>query len=263
MKRRVDLELVKREIFKTRNKASEAVSSGIVFCNDKKVEKASFLVCEDDNLEVRGYVMPYVSRGGLKLEKAVLEFNISLKDKTMIDIGSSTGGFTDFALKNGIKKVIAVDVGKDQMHESLKKDSRVLLYEKTDFRNLDINLINDVDIAVIDVSFISLSKLVYRLSQMSSLKEIICLIKPQFECGKEVADKYKGVILDKEIHKNVIKDIFGSFADYNFFACGLTYSPITGGDGNIEYLAYFKKQKSNSVIDIEKVVNEVFNVFKI
>ena len=252
---RIDIELVKRGIFETRNKAQNEIKNKIVYCNNVCITKPAFDVTDTDIIEIKGEKLKYVSRGGLKLEKAIKEFNIDLKDKILIDIGSSTGGFSDCALQNGIKKIYAIDVGTDQFDKTLRLNNKINLYENTDFRNIDNNIINDANIASIDVSFISVTKLTSKLKELTNLKEIICLIKPQFECGKEVSDKYKGVPLNKEVHKSVIENVIKSFKDNNYYINSLTSSPIKGGNGNIEYLAYFKRDKERS-INIEEVVNK-------
>ena len=252
---RIDIELVKRGIFETRNKAQN--ENKIVYCNNVCITKPSFDVTDTDVIEIKGEKLKYVSRGGLKLEKAIKEFNIDLKDKTLIDIGSSTGGFSDCALQNGIKKVYAIDVGTDQFDKNLRLNNKVNLYENTDFRNIDNDIINDANIASIDVSFISATKLTSKLKELTNLKEIICLIKPQFECGKEVSDKYRGVPLNKEVHKSVIENVIKSFKENNYYINGLTSSPIKGSNGNIEYLAYFTKNKE-SKLDIKEEINEAF-----
>lgn len=254
---RIDIELVKRGIFETRNKAQNEIKNKIVYCNNVCITKPAFDVTEADIIEIKGEKLKYVSRGGLKLEKAIKEFKIDLKDKTLIDIGSSTGGFSDCALQNGIKKVYAIDVGTDQFDKTLRLNNKIILYENTDFRNIDNNIINDANIASIDVSFISVTKLTNKLKELINLKEVICLIKPQFECGKEISDKYKGVPLNKEVHKSVIENVIKSFKDNNYYINSLTSSPIKGGNGNIEYLAYFKRDKERS-INIEEVVNKAF-----
>lgn len=254
---RIDIELVKRGIFETRNKAQNEIKNKIVYCNNVCITKPAFDVIDTDIIEIKGEKLKYVSRGGLKLEKAIKEFNIDLKDKILIDIGSSTGGFSDCALQNGIKKVYAIDVGTDQFDKTLRLNNKINLYENTDFRNIDNNIINDANIASIDVSFISVTKLTNKLKELTNLKEVICLIKPQFECGKEVSDKYKGVPLNKEVHKSVIENVIKSFKDNNYYINSLTSSPIKGGNGNIEYLAYFKRDKERS-INIEEVVNKAF-----
>ena len=180
-----------------------------------------------------------------------------IKNKILIDIGSSTGGFSDCALQNGIKKVYAIDVGTDQFDKTLRLNNKINLYENTDFRNIDNNIINDANIASIDVSFISVTKLTNKLKELTNLKEVICLIKPQFECGKEISDKYKGLPLNKEVHNKAINNVINSFKENNFYINNLTSSPIKGGNGNIEYLAYFKRDKERS-INIEEVVNKAF-----
>ena len=255
---RIDIELVKRGIFETRNKAQNEIKNKIIFCNNVCITKPAFDVTDTDIIEIKGEKLKYVSRGGLKLEKAIKEFNIDLKNKILIDIGSSTGGFSDCALQNGIKKVYAIDVGTDQFDKTLRLNNKINLYENTDFRNIDNNIINDANIASIDVSFISVTKLTNKLKELTNLKEVICLIKPQFECGKEISDKYKGVPLNKEVHKSVIENVIKSFKDNNYYINSLTSSPIKGGNGNIEYLAYFKRDKERS-INIEEVVNKAFN----
>ena len=254
---RIDIELVKRGIFETRNKAQNEIKNKIIFCNNICITKPSFDVTDTDIIEIKGEKLKYVSRGGLKLEKAIKEFNIDLKNKILIDIGSSTGGFSDVAIQNDIKKIYAIDVGTNQFDKTLRLNNKINLYENTDFRNIDNNIINDANIASIDVSFISVTKLTNKLKELTNLKEVICLIKPQFECGKEVSDKYKGVPLNKEVHKSVIENVIKSFKDNNYYINSLTSSPIKGGNGNIEYLAYFKRDKERS-INIEEVVNKAF-----
>ena len=254
---RIDIELVKRGIFETRNKAQNEIKNKIVYCNNICITKPAFDVTDTDIIEIKGEKLKYVSRGGLKLEKAIKEFNIDLNDKILIDIGSSTGGFSDCAIQNGIKKVYAIDVGTNQFDKNLRLNNKINLYENTDFRSVDNSIINDANIASIDVSFISVTKLTNKLKELTNLKEIICLIKPQFECGKETSDKYKGVPLNKEVHESVIKNVIKSFKENNYYINNITSSPIKGGNGNIEYLAYFTKN-NESKIDIQKIINEAF-----
>ena len=256
---RIDIELVKRGIFETRNKAQNEIKNKIVYCNNVCITKPAFDVTDTDIIEIKGEKLKYVSRGGLKLEKAIKEFNINLNDKILIDIGSSTGGFSDCAIQNGIKKVYAIDVGTNQFDKNLRQNNKINLYENTDFRNIDNNIINDANIASIDVSFISVTKITNKLKELTNLKEIICLIKPQFECGKELSDKYRGVPLNKEVHSTVINKVIESFKENDYYINNLTSSPIKGGNGNIEYLAYFKRDNEKN-IDIEKVINEAFRV---
>lgn len=255
---RIDVELVKRGLFETRNKAQNEIKNKIIYCNNICITKPSFDVNKHDIIEIKGEKLKYVSRGGLKLEKAIKEFNIDLKNKILVDIGSSTGGFSDCAIQNGIKKIYAIDVGTNQFDSELRKNNKIKLYENTDFRNINNDIIKDANIASIDVSFISVTKLTKKLNELNNLKEIICLIKPQFECGKEVSDKYRGVPLNKEVHYKVINDVINSFEENNFYINDLTSSPIKGGNGNIEYLAYFIKNDHNKKINITKIINNAF-----
>ena len=239
--RRLDNELLEKGFFKTKSKAQQAIKSGIIYCDDKQITKCGYEVSDQTKIEIKGEILKYVSRGGLKLEKALKEWNIDLSNKIMIDIGSSTGGFSDCAIQNGIEKIYAIDVGSEQFDKELAKNSRVILMEKTDFRTIPADMVKDANFATIDVSFISVSKLTEKISCLTNIQEIVCLIKPQFECGKEAADKYKGVILDKQLRKNAILKIKECFENIGFNCVGVTESPIKGGDGNVEYLAYFSK----------------------
>ena len=259
---RLDIELINKKIFETRSQAQNEIKNGIVYVNGKKITKNSYETKENDIIEIRGETLKYVSRGGLKLEKALNEFNISLKNKTMLDIGSSTGGFTDCALQNNIKEVIDIDVGSNQLAEKIRTNPKVKVFEQCDIRNFENDILNNIDIITIDISFISITKILEKIESINNAKEVICLIKPQFECGKEMADKYKGIILNKEIHKNIIKKIIESFSKINYYLNGLTFSPIKGGNGNIEYLAYFTKTKVNNVVNINKLVEDTFNKLK-
>lgn len=258
---RLDIELVNRSLFTSRNKAQMEIKNGNIKCDGNVVTKSSFLVNENTKIEVSTSILKYVSRGGLKLEKALSEFDINLNNKIMIDIGSSTGGFSDCALKNGVSKIYAIDVGSNQLVSEIKNNPKVNVYENTDFRSIDEKIINDANIATIDVSFISVTKLLEKLSSLN-LDEIICLIKPQFECGSAVSRKYKGIILNKRVHSDVLKSVINNFEKYNYYLNGLTYSPVCGGDGNIEYLAYFRKIKSSKEYDIEKIINESFKTLR-
>lgn len=240
--RRLDNELLEKGFFKTKSKAQQAIKSGIIYCNDKMIKKCGYEVNDDTQIEIKGEVLKYVSRGGLKLEKALNTWNIDLNNKIMIDIGSSTGGFSDCAIQNGVEKIYAIDVGTEQFDKELAKNSRIILMEKTDFRHIDLNAVYDANFITIDVSFISVTKLIETISRLTNVEEIVCLIKPQFECGKEAADKYKGIILDKQLHKNIIQSIINSFEGIGFNCVGVTVSPIKGGDGNTEYLAFFNKK---------------------
>ena len=241
--RRLDNELIEKGFFKTRSKAQQAIKSGIIYCDDKKVVKCGYEVSEQTKIEIKGEILKYVSRGGLKLEKALREWNIELTNKIMIDIGSSTGGFSDCAIQNGVEKIYAVDVGSEQFDKELAKNPKIVLMEKTDFRTISADVVKDANFVTIDVSFISVSKLIEKISCLTNIREVVCLIKPQFECGKEAADKYKGVILDKQLRENAIFKIKECFEKIGFNCVGVTESPIKGGDGNVEYLAYFSNSK--------------------
>lgn len=260
---RIDIELVNRNLIESRAKSQDAIKCGLIFCNDKLVTKCSLDVSENDVIEIRGELLKYVSRGGLKLEKAIDVFDINLKEKTMCDIGSSTGGFSDCAIQNGIKEIYAIDVGSNQFDNRLKTLSNIHLYENTDFRNMDNKVLSDVNIITIDVSFISVTKLIPKIAELDNVSEIMCLVKPQFECGKEIADKYRGIIMDKSVHYDVIEKLINSFSEIGFYINGLTFSPIKGGSGNIEYLMYLKSSASDmhikETMDIRHIINEAFS----
>ena len=255
---RIDVALVNNGFFESRTRAADAIKNGAVFYDEQKVTKPSFIVENPDLISVRGAVMPYVSRGGLKLAHALNVFHIDMNGLNMIDIGSSTGGFCDVALRNGIGHIIAVDTGTDQMHKSLRDNPKIDLHEQTDFRRIDDDLVKDVDIATIDVSFISVTKIIEKLATLPKLKTVICLIKPQFECGPEVSAHYRGVIRNADVHKLVVKNVLESFENHGFGCQGLVKSPIEGGSGNIEYLAYLMRGKTGVEIDIESTVNNAF-----
>jgi len=260
--KRLDQELVERNLFKTRSKAAQAIKAGNIVCDGKKITKCGYEVTNDTKIEIVGEVLQYVSRGGLKLEKAIRTWKIELKDKIMLDIGSSTGGFSDCAIQNGIKKVFAIDVGRDQFDTELAKNPKICLMEQTDFRDITEEKIKDANLITIDVSFISVTKLLNKISQLTNVKEIICLIKPQFECGKEIADQYRGIILNSKVHQELIEKIVNAFCEIYFDCQGITCSPIQGGDGNIEYLAYFQKKKVESLINEKSKVEEKKNAKK-
>lgn len=250
---RLDSLLVKKGLVVSRTRGEYEIKNGNVLVDGKVVTKPSTKVSDDQEIIINNK-LDYVSKGALKLLKAIEVFNIDLSNKVMLDIGSSTGGFSDVALRNNVKKVIAVDVGTDQFDKNLQKDSRIELHENTDIRNY--NITDKIDTVTIDVSFISVTKIISKLEEINP-KEIVLLIKPQFECGKEISDKYKGIPLNKEVHKEVIEKVINSFENIGYNIFGLTYSPITGGSGNIEYLAYFNKG-SKKEIDISSKIIEAF-----
>ena len=258
---RLDKELVEKSLVPSRSKAQELIKEGFVLVNGKVIDKANYTVKETDVIEIKeNDKLKYVSRGGLKLDKAINEFNIDMTNKRVMDIGSSTGGFSDCALQYGASHIVAVDVGTNLMHESLRNDPRIDLHEQTNFKEFESSYFKDIDIAVCDVSFISLKKIIDKIASENVSIDMVCLIKPQFECGKEIADKYKGIILNKQIHIDIIKDMINYFNDKGFFVKNLTSSPIRGGDGNIEYLTLISnKINSNKDINIEDLV---YNTFK-
>ena len=259
-KTRLDVALVEQGFAESREKAKAIIMSGIVFVNNQKSDKAGNTVKPDDVIEVRGKTLKYVSRGGLKLEKAMQVFPINLENTICADIGASTGGFTDCMLQNGAKKVYAIDVGYGQLAWKLRTDDRVVNLERTNFRYVTNKEIPDVwDFASIDVSFISLSIIIPALVPL--LKEngsAVCLIKPQFEAGKENVGK-KGVVREKSVHIAVIEKIIGLLEENKFPLLGLDFSPVKGPEGNIEYLIYVQKNSEVFVtedINIDKITNE-------
>lgn len=257
MKDRLDILLVKRGLAESREKAKAVIMSGIVYVDGQKEDKAGQTFADTANIEVRGSTLKYVSRGGLKLEKAMECFDVSVKDKVCMDIGASSGGFTDCMLQNGAKKVYAVDVGHGQLAWKLRNDTRVVVMEKTNIRYVKPEDIGEsIDFASIDVSFISLSKVLpaaYNL--LDERGEIVALIKPQFEAGREKVGK-KGVVREKSTHIEVIQNCFAYAKENGFFVRELEFSPVKGPEGNIEYLYHLVKSGDvDSDIDIEAVVN--------
>lgn len=257
MKDRLDVLLVKRGLAESREKAKAVIMSGIVYVDGQKEDKVGQTFADTANIEVRGSTLKYVSRGGLKLEKAMECFDVSVKDKVCMDIGASSGGFTDCMLQNGAKKVYAVDVGHGQLAWKLRNDTRVVVMEKTNIRYVKPEDIGEsIDFASIDVSFISLSKVLpaaYNL--LGERGEIVALIKPQFEAGREKVGK-KGVVREKSTHIEVIQNCFAYAKENGFFVRELEFSPVKGPEGNIEYLYHLVKSGDvDSDIDIEAVVN--------
>lgn len=257
---RLDKELVEKSLVPSRSKAQELIKEGFILVNGKVIDKANYIVKETDIIEIKeNNKLKYVSRGGLKLEKAIIEFNIDMTNKTIMDIGSSTGGFSDCALQHGASKIIAVDVGTNLMHESLRNNQKINLHEQTNFKEFESHHFKGIDIAVCDVSFISLKRIIDKIASENVSIDMVCLIKPQFECGKEIADKYKGIILNKQIHIDIIKDMINYFNEKGFYIKNLTSSPIRGGDGNIEYLTLISNKENKNVnINIEELVYKCF-----
>ena len=243
MKERLDVLLVEQGYAASREKAKAIIMSGSVFVNGQREDKAgSTFDPAKSTIEVKGHTLKYVSRGGLKLEKAMAQFDIGLEQKVCMDIGASTGGFTDCMLQNGASKVYSVDVGHGQLAWSLRNDERVVCMEKTNFRYLtreDIQ--DDLDFASVDVSFISLSKILLPARRLlKDNGQMVCLIKPQFEAGKDKVGK-KGVVREQSVHQEVIEKIFTLADILGFQILGLEYSPIKGPEGNIEYLIHIEK----------------------
>lgn len=238
-KKRLDILLVEQGLAESRQKAQATIMSGLVYVDGRKVDKAGNPTNESASIEVRGKALKYVSRGGLKLEKAMASFPIMLADKTSADIGASTGGFTDCMLQNGARKVYAVDVGYGQLAWSLRSDPRVICLERTNARYLTAEQIPEpLDFASVDVSFISLKLILPALrALMAEDGQVVCLVKPQFEAGKEKVGK-KGVVRDPAVHQEVLEHFLEHAAQADFHVAGLTYSPIRGPEGNIEYLGY-------------------------
>lgn len=257
---RLDIFLFENGFAPSREKAKAMISDGQIYINGEQCRKpgkdAEF---EKSAIEIRGEALRYVSRGGLKLEKALNEFPIDLKGKTTMDIGASTGGFTDCMLQNGAKKVYAVDVGKDQLSDKLRKDVRVVNMENTNIRYISAEALSEApDFISIDVSFISLTLVLPHAFQILSEKgSAVALIKPQFEAGRGNIGK-KGVVRDIKVHRDVIVKIRDFAKELGFFPSGLSYSPVKGAEGNIEYLIYLKKSPDEAQVsdaDIERVVN--------
>ena len=263
MKKRLDVLTTERGFFPSREKAKASIMAGLVYVDDILCDKPGTPVDETAKIAVKEDLCPYVSRGGLKLEKALRTWDFALEGAKAVDIGASTGGFTDCMLMNGASMVYCIDVGYGQLDWKLRNDPRVVNMEKCNVRYLDVDEIGrDVDFISIDVSFISL-KLVFPVASML-LHEggcLVALVKPQFEAGREQVGK-KGIVRDPEVHKEVIRNVMGYGEENGLYSCGLTYSPVTGTKGNIEYLLFMKKQKCDNDIDMDGVVEASHNELK-
>lgn len=262
MKERLDVLLVERRLADSREKAKAVIMAGIVYVDGQKEDKAGSMFDVTSNIELRGSTLKYVSRGGLKLEKAMEQFPVDLTNSVCMDVGSSTGGFTDCMLMNGAIKVYSVDVGHGQLAWKLRQDDRVIVMEKTNIRYVLPEHIEDVlDFASIDVSFISLTKVLVPVKALLKIGgKIVCLIKPQFEAGREKVGK-KGVVRDIAVHEEVINTVLDFAVSIGMDVEGLSFSPIKGPEGNIEYLACLVKTDNElgviaKDIDIKAVVNE-------
>ncbi len=249
MKERLDVLLVNRNLAPSREKAKAVIMSGNVFVDGQREDKAGSTFPENVKIEVKENPLKYVSRGGLKLEKAMAQFPITLTGKVCMDVGSSTGGFTDCMLQSGALKVYSVDVGTNQLAWKLRQDERVVSMEKTNIRYLMPDQIGDrIAFASIDVSFISLTKVLQPVRELlTDGGEIVSLIKPQFEAGREKVGK-KGVVRDRKVHEEVIEHVISYAAGIGFDCLDLSYSPIKGPEGNIEYLLYLKKKETDTTV---------------
>ena len=244
-------------MFPSREKAKASVMAGLVYVDGQRVDKPGTSVDTEAEITVKEALCPYVSRGGLKLEKVLELYGFSLENATAVDIGASTGGFTDCMLQKGAKKVFAIDVGYGQLDWKLRNDPRVVNMEKTNVRYLDTDTVDsDVDFISIDVSFISL-KLIFPVAAklLADDGSLVCLVKPQFEAGRSQVGK-KGIVRDASVHKEVIENVIGYGKDNGLYSHGLTYSPVTGTKGNIEYLLYMKKTPAETEPDIDGTVED-------
>lgn len=246
-KKRLDILLVEKGLFPSREKAKTSIMAGLVRVDGQRVDKPGSDIREDSAIEVTAPAIPYVSRGGLKLEKAVKEFSLDLKDKIMVDIGASTGGFTDCALQNGASRVYAIDVGFGQLDWKLRNDPRVVNMERTNIRYFDPAVLDTPpDIVTIDVAFISLKLVLPKVNEiLPAGGQAVALIKPQFEAGRDKVGR-KGVVRDRTVHVDVIQKIIKTARSLGFVVNGLTFSPIRGPEGNIEYLIHLVKETNGS-----------------
>lgn len=265
MSQRLDLELVNRELAKTRSKAQNMIKNSCVCVNNRIITKPAYTVEQIDEIQIVGETLKYVGKGGLKLEKAISEFNIDLNNKTCVDFGASTGGFTDCMIQNGACFVYAVDVGKDQLDKSLLNNSKVINIENTNIKDVTKSMFEkEIDFCSVDLSFISLSyaiPVVYDV--MSDDGEAVLLIKPQFEAGPKNISK-KGIVKDRKIHIKILQNIIALLKNSGLSILNLSYSPIKGGDGNIEYLVYVtkKKEKIEFSADLKYIVEKSFEDLK-
>ncbi len=262
---RIDIAVVQRGLCPSRQKAKELILSGCVFVNGRQVLKPSFEVADSDTVTLTGGEMKYASRAGYKLEHAAKVFDISFEDMVCADIGASTGGFTDFMLQSGAKKVYAVDVGHDQLAEKLKSDKRVKNIEGTNVKQLCQGFFDErIDVMTADLSFISLkTALPFMLSSLEKGAKLLLLVKPQFEAGRQAVGK-GGIVKDKKAHVRAISEVCNAAVQGGCAAVGAAFSPIKGGDGNIEYLLYavYDDTADTHIIDIERIVKNAFDTLK-
>ena len=252
-KERLDVLLVEQGLFESRENAKRHIMEGIILVNDVPVDKPGTKVPSDARLRIKGKVMPYVGRGGYKLEKAINYFHLKMENVIMADIGASTGGFTDCALQHGAKKVYAIDVGTNQLDWKLRINPQVINLEKTNIKDVTMELLGErVNFISVDISFISVLKIIPAVNDiLEESGQLVILIKPQFEAGRENVGK-GGIITDKAIHSEVVFDTLQGFENQGFFVNGLTFSPIKGGSGNIEFLALLSKNKKTKETQMTK-----------
>ena len=264
VKKRLDLLLVERGFADSRTKAQAIIMSGQVYVDDQKADKPGISYTEDVDIEVRGATCPYVSRGGLKLEKALRDFGVNPTGYVCSDSGASTGGFTDWLLQQGAKKVFAIDVGYGQLDWKIRSDPRVVVMERTNVRYVTPEQLGEpLDLSVIDVSFISL-KIVLPVIKtfLKPTGQVLCLIKPQFEAGKDKVGK-KGVVREPETHIQVLEDFINLAMELDFAIQGLTFSPVKGPEGNIEFLAHLSLSGENGIQpDTEQIVTKAHETLK-
>ncbi len=256
---RLDVYLHEKGYTDSREKSKQLITSSSVFVGKKLITKPSYQVNDDVEIEITREI--FISRGYLKIEKAIQAFNINIENKIAADIGASTGGFTDYLLKHGARKVYAVDAGCGQLHDSLRNDIRVVNLENTNFRYIDASVfIDDIDIVTVDVSFISLKYILPKIVEIChSTTDIIALVKPQFEAGKENIGK-NGVVKDRKVHLEVLKNLAACCQINNLFLLDIQHSPIKGAEGNIEYLAYIKAQGTTKEFNFKGLIDKAFEI---
>ncbi|RDW21970.1 TlyA family RNA methyltransferase [Oceanobacillus chungangensis] len=261
-KKRLDEILVERNLIENSDKAKRIIMAGLVFSEQQRLDKPGMKVDENISLTVKGKSNPYVGRGGFKLEKALKTFNISAEGKILIDVGSSTGGFTDCALQNGAMLSYAIDVGYNQLDWKLRNDARVVVMERTNFRYVTADMLKKgtPNFASVDVSFISIKKILPVLNQLlAANSDVVVLIKPQFEAKKEQVGE-KGIVNDKYVHEEVLREIIAFANKEQYELINLTFSPITGGEGNIEFLAHFGWK--TGINNGDEVIDQIENIVK-
>ncbi len=256
---RLDVYLHDKGYADSREKSKQLILNNSVYVDDKLITKASYMVNDDLNIKITN-TLKYVSRGYIKIEKAMQVFNLNIENKTAADIGASTGGFTDYLLKHGAKNVYAIDVGNNQLHNSLKDNPKVINLENTNFRYIDTSVFTDIDLVTVDVSFISLQYILPKIVEISHENtDIVILIKPQFEAGRQNIGK-KGIIKDKKVHLEVLNNLKKYFDENNISLINIDYSPIKGTSGNIEYLAHLKMKGFSNEFNFKDLIDRAFEI---